>query len=114
MANAKAERPDDDVPSSDAVLVSTSAARNQFGDLLNRVAYGREHIVLTRRGKELVAIIPAEELRWMEEFENRRDLELIDRVLADPHREPPIPLEVLEAEWAAERAAEQAAARTRE
>ena len=103
MEPANAERPEDNVPSSDAVLVSTSDARNQFGDLLNRVAYRREHIVLTRRGKELVAIIPAEELRWMEEFENRRDLELIDRILADPQREPPIPWEQVKAELAAQR-----------
>ncbi len=114
MAHARNEHADDNVPASDAVLISTSDARNQFGDLINRVAYGREHIVLTRRGKELVAIIPAEELRWMEEFENRRDLELIDQILADPDREPPVSLEELEAELAAERAAEQAAARTAE
>ncbi|HLZ70199.1 MAG TPA: type II toxin-antitoxin system Phd/YefM family antitoxin [Dehalococcoidia bacterium] len=114
MMHAEADNLDDNIPTSDAVLVSTADARNQFGDLINRVAYGREHIVLTRRGKELVAIIPVEELRWMEEFENRRDLELIDRILADPQREPPISLEELEAELAAERAAEQAAARTRE
>jgi prevent-host-death family protein len=103
MVHAKPERPDDDIRNSDAVLVSTSDARNQFSELINRVAYGREHIVLTRRGKELVAIIPAEELRWMEEFENRRDLELIDRILSDPEREPPIPWEEVKAELAAQR-----------
>ncbi len=107
--HARSDHPDENVPASDALLISTSAARNQFGDLINRVAYGREHVVLTRRGKELVAIIPAEELRWIEEFENRRDLELIDQILAESNGEPNMTLEELEAQVAVERAAERTA-----
>lgn len=37
-------------------------ARSQFSELINRVGYGKERIVLTRHGKALVALVPAEEL----------------------------------------------------
>src|SRR5581483_6497274 len=84
MAKAKAERPDGDRPNADAIPISTSDARNRFGDLINRVAYGREHVVLTRRGKDLVAIVPAEGLRWIEEFEDRRDAELAAEAIEGP------------------------------
>ncbi|MDQ2784261.1 MAG: type II toxin-antitoxin system Phd/YefM family antitoxin, partial [Chloroflexota bacterium] len=31
--------------------LSTAEARDQFSDVINRAAYGKERIVLTRRGK---------------------------------------------------------------
>lgn len=37
-------------------------ARAQFSDLVNRVGFGKERIVLTRHGKPLVALVPAEML----------------------------------------------------
>lgn len=42
--------------------ISTVEARNQFADLINRVAYGKERVILTRRGKALVAMVPLEDL----------------------------------------------------
>jgi prevent-host-death family protein len=55
--------------------VSTVEAREKFSEIVNRAAFGRERIVLTRRGKALAAIIPIEHLEWMEEFEDRKDIE---------------------------------------
>ncbi|MEP0914571.1 type II toxin-antitoxin system Phd/YefM family antitoxin [Leptolyngbya sp. GB1-A1] len=43
--------------------ISTVEARNQFADLINRVAYGKERVILTRRGKALVAVVPLDDLR---------------------------------------------------
>jgi prevent-host-death family protein len=40
--------------------VSVTDARAQFSELLNRVGYGKERIILTRHGKPLVALLPAE------------------------------------------------------
>lgn len=37
-------------------------ARAQFSELINRVGFGKERIVLTRHGKPLVALVPAETL----------------------------------------------------
>ena len=40
--------------------VSVTDARAQFSELVNRVGYGKERIILTRHGKPLVALLPAE------------------------------------------------------
>jgi prevent-host-death family protein len=70
------------------VQMAASAAREEFAEVLNRVAYGKERIVLHRHGKPLVAIIPVEDLqlleRLIEEEEDRIDVEEARRVLADP------------------------------
>jgi prevent-host-death family protein len=46
--------------------LSTVEAREHFSELLNRVADGKERIILRRRGKALVAVIPVEDLRRLE------------------------------------------------
>lgn len=42
--------------------IPVTEARAQFSELVNRVGYGKERIVLTRHGKPLVALVPAEVL----------------------------------------------------
>lgn len=42
--------------------VSSVEARNKFSTLINRVAFGRERIVLTRRERKIVAIVPIHDL----------------------------------------------------
>jgi prevent-host-death family protein len=37
--------------------ISTVKARDQFADVVNRAAYGKERVVLTRRGKGLAAVV---------------------------------------------------------
>ena len=37
-------------------------ARARISELVNRVGFGKERIILSRHGKPLVALIPAEEL----------------------------------------------------
>ncbi|HJD62469.1 MAG TPA: hypothetical protein LFW14_02650 [Rickettsia endosymbiont of Degeeriella rufa] len=41
----------------------------------NRSSYGKERIVLSRRGKDLVAVIPIEDLKLIEIIENKLDIE---------------------------------------
>ncbi|MFT4163727.1 MAG: type II toxin-antitoxin system Phd/YefM family antitoxin [Microlunatus sp.] len=43
--------------------IPVTEARAQFAELINRVGYGGEEIVLTRHGKPLVALVPATNLR---------------------------------------------------
>jgi prevent-host-death family protein len=75
--------------------LTASKAREEFADTLNRVAFGKERIVLHRRGKDLVALIPAEELRAVEKvldaLEDRLDLEDAEAALADPRNKKTIP-----------------------
>jgi prevent-host-death family protein len=40
--------------------ITTVSARQHFSDLINRVAYGKDRIVLTRRNRPLAAVVPIE------------------------------------------------------
>lgn len=40
---------------------TTAEARKNLADLLNRVAYARERVVVTRRGRELAALVPVDD-----------------------------------------------------
>jgi prevent-host-death family protein len=42
--------------------IPVTEARAQFSELINRVGFGKERIILTRHGKPLVALVPAETL----------------------------------------------------
>lgn len=42
--------------------MSTVEARENFSDMINKAAYGNERVVLTRRGKPLVAVLSLAEL----------------------------------------------------
>ena len=73
--------------------VAVREARVSLADLLNRVAYRGERIVLHRRGKDAAALVPVEDLRLIEELEDRIDVEEARRILAEMKRtgEKPIP-----------------------
>lgn len=55
--------------------ISTVEARDQFSTVINRAAFGKERVVLTRRGKDLAAVVPMEDVRLLEEGEDRLDLQ---------------------------------------
>jgi len=79
--------------------VSIAEAREKFSEVVNRAAFGRERVVLTRRGKALAAIIPIEHLQWMEEFEDRQDIEEARAALAEAREHGgTVSLEEIEAE----------------
>jgi prevent-host-death family protein len=64
--------------------IATGKARENFSDLVNRSAYGKERIVLTRRGKSVAAVVPIEDLELLEEIEDRLDVEAARKALAEP------------------------------
>jgi len=47
--------------------ISTTEARTQLSELINRVGFGKERIMLTWHGKPLVALVPAELLEKLED-----------------------------------------------
>jgi prevent-host-death family protein len=67
--------------------VNSGEARSELPELLQRAAYGHEHTVIARRGKPMAALISFEELKLfeqlLEEYQDRRDAEAADRVMAD-------------------------------
>jgi prevent-host-death family protein len=54
--------------------INTAEAKEQFTDLVNRVALNKERIILTRRGKEIAAIIPAEDLQLLQANQDKQDV----------------------------------------
>jgi prevent-host-death family protein len=65
------------------IRITISKAREDFAETLNRVAYRGERIILHRREKDVVAIIPIEDLALLEELEDRLDIEAAREALAE-------------------------------
>jgi prevent-host-death family protein len=74
--------------------LNVQVAKKSFGDTLNRVAYGKERIVIERRGVDVAVILPLEDLRLLErlaeEYEDRMDAEDAARAEADPRNAEPV------------------------
>jgi prevent-host-death family protein len=52
-----------------AYEIPVTQARAELAELINRVVYGGERVVVTRHGKPLVALVSADDLRRLEEME---------------------------------------------
>ena len=66
--------------------ITTVTARQNFSDLINRVAYGKDRIVLTRRNQPLAAVVPIEDMALLEEIEERHDLKAARAALREVAR----------------------------
>jgi antitoxin Phd len=55
--------------------ISAADARKKFANILNRVAYGKESFVLTRRGEPLAAMVPIDDLKLLQEIEEQMDID---------------------------------------
>jgi prevent-host-death family protein len=79
---------------------STAEAREKFGSIVKKAAQDKERIVLTKHGKEWAALVPMEDVRLLEDLEDRLDLEearaALEEAKADPAKS--IPWEKLKAE----------------
>lgn len=64
--------------------VSTTDARRNFTDIVNKVANENESIVLTRKGREIAALISMRELELLRRIEDRIDIEDAEKALAEP------------------------------
>ncbi|ADI11991.1 hypothetical protein SBI_08873 [Streptomyces bingchenggensis BCW-1] len=53
-----------------AYEIPVTQARAELAELINRVVYGGERVVVTRHGKPLVALVSADDLRRLEEMES--------------------------------------------
>jgi len=71
-------------------------AREQFADIINRVSYRGERVVLERRGKGVAALVPVEDLQLLEALEDRLDVEAARAALAE--KGPSLPWSKLKAE----------------
>ncbi len=64
--------------------ISTADARKNFADIVNKVAYGKESIVLTRRGQDVAALVSIDELELLQQIEDHIDIEDAKLALAEP------------------------------
>ena len=76
--------------------IAASAARLDFADIVNKVAFGGERITLQRHGKDVAAIVPVEDLRLIELLEDKMDLETARAALRE--KAPSVPWNRLKAQ----------------
>ena len=76
--------------------ITTADARKKFSNIINRVAFGKESFVLTRRGDPIAALVSVEELKILRELEDKIDIE--DAWKAKNEAGEPIPWEELKKE----------------
>ena len=63
---------------------TTADARKKFSNIINRVAFGKESIILMRRGEEIAAIVTIEELKLLQKIEDRMDIEDTIKAINEP------------------------------
>lgn len=57
-----------------STAMSAAEAREHFAEVVNRAAYGKERIVLSRRGRPVAALVSMDDLLLLEALEERADL----------------------------------------
>ena len=75
--------------------VSVAQARDALGQLVGRVQYGQERIVLTRHGRPAAALVPMDDHEALERLEDEIDLSDALAALREPGR---VTLDELKAE----------------
>jgi len=77
--------------------LSVSKAREEFPEIVNRAAYGNERTIVSRRGKDLAAVISIDDLRLLELLEqeeiDRQDIADARAALKEAKEKGTIPLE---------------------
>jgi len=69
--------------------MAVSEARDHLADVVNRVAYTGESTYLTRRGRRVAAVVPAEVLEAIERLEDNIDLAAAEAAYAEPGENTP-------------------------
>ncbi|TLY16409.1 MAG: type II toxin-antitoxin system Phd/YefM family antitoxin [Nitrospirae bacterium] len=78
--------------------LTASKVRKGFSETLNRVAFGKERVVLHRHGKEVAAVVPIEDLKLLQELEDRIDLADARAALAEAKKKGTKPLQTIKKE----------------
>lgn len=71
--------------------MSVSEARQSFADLVNRVAYRKERVLVTRHGRPIAAIVPMEQVEFLERAEDAYDVRMAEEALKELEHTPAIP-----------------------
>jgi len=84
--------------------VNVALAKKHFSELLGQVAFGKKHILITKRGKPMARLVPADEpdmhlcdaRGWLEN--NDPFFDTINRIILDRSKHVPRVLEEIPAE----------------
>lgn len=63
-----------------AYEIPVTQARAELADLINRVVYGGERVVVTRHGKPLVALVSAADLERLQELPDADEEQVVSSV----------------------------------
>lgn len=63
-----------------AYEIPVTQARAELADLINRVVYGGERVVVTRHGKPLVALVSAADLERLEQAQDGAEEQVVSSV----------------------------------
>jgi prevent-host-death family protein len=63
--------------------LTTAQARAQLSEIINRAAFAKERLLLTRRGKPIVALVPIEDVSLLEALEDHIDIEQAHAAVAE-------------------------------
>ena len=74
-----------------AYEIPVTQARAELADLINRVVYGGERVVVTRHGKPLAALVSAADLERLEEWGRSEQAEEQDQVISTVSSVRPLP-----------------------
>lgn len=71
--------------------LNTTEARENLADVLNRVAYAKSRVRITRRGRDIAAVVPIEDLELIERLENEIDIREAEKALKEAEEKGTIP-----------------------
>jgi len=73
--------------------MSVGKVRQDIAEMVNRVAYGGDRVVIERRGKGVAALISLDDLELLESLEDREDIKAARRAREQMKRtgEKPVP-----------------------
>jgi prevent-host-death family protein len=64
--------------------ITASRLREDLASTINKVAFGRERIILQRNGKDVAALVSIEDLTLLRKLEDRLDLADMKKAIEEP------------------------------
>ena len=68
-------------------MVSAVQVRKRLAEVIDRAAFGKERVILARRGKAVAAIVSLEDLELLDALEDQIDLENARAALIEAEKE---------------------------
>jgi len=75
--------------------ISIAELRARLGDLVSRVSYKHDRVVITKHGKPVAALISASDMEKFEELEDWNDIQAAKAGLRDAKKHGTVPLDVV-------------------